>query len=68
MKVSKTVFDSILKKARKRFPNEKGAAAWADFAQRGYVTFWVEDRFLKINDSGYAIACGRGSQFKVFSF
>ncbi len=68
MKVSKTVFDSILKKARKRFPNERGVAAFSDFAKKGYATFVYENCTIKINDYGYAIAYEPGSLFKVFSF
>ena len=68
MKVSKSVFDSILKKARKRFPTEKGVAAFSDFVKKGCATFTAENCTIKINDYGYAIAYGRGSLFKVFSF
>lgn len=68
MKVSRTVFDSILKKARKRFPNERGAAAFSEFAKKGYATFVCENCTIKINDYGYAIAYAPGSLFKVFSF
>lgn len=68
MKVSRTVIESILKKARKRFPNEKGAAAFPDFAKKGYATFENENCVIKINDYGYAIAYEPGALFKVFSF
>ena len=68
MKVSKTVFESILKKARKRFPSEKGVAAFSDFAKKGFATFESENCAIKINDYGYAIAYEPGSLFKVFSF
>ena len=68
MKVSKSVFDSILKKARTRFPTEKGVASFSDFVKKGCATFSVENCTIKINDYGYAIAYGRGSLFKVFSF
>ena len=68
MKVSKSVFESILKKARKRFPTEKGAAAFSDFAKKGYATFESENCTIKINDYGYAIAYAPGALFKVFSF
>ena len=68
MNVSKTVFGSILKKARKRFPNEKGVGAFPAFAKKGYATFSCEKCVLKINDYGYAIAYAPGALFKVFSF
>lgn len=68
MKVSKTVFDSILKKARKRFPAEKGAAAFSEFAKKGCATFVYENCVIKINDYGFAIAYEPGAAFKVFSF
>ena len=68
MKISKTVFESILKKARKRFPNERGAAAFSEFAKKGCATFVNENCTIKINDYGYAIAYEPGSLFKVFSF
>ena len=68
MKISKSVFDSILKKARKRFPNERGVAAFSEFAKKGCATFESENCAIKINDYGYAIAYEPGSLFKVFSF
>lgn len=68
MKVSKTVFESILKKARKRFPNEKGVAAFPEFAKKGYATFVCENCTIKINDYGFAIAYAPGAMFAVFGF